>query len=271
MYKCVKSTIIKDNTLNGGWGMEIYWGVVMFLFGITLGSFYNVVGLRVPKKIPFSNDRSYCPTCEHQLSWSELIPVLSFVLQSGKCRHCKTKISFIYPVIELATGLLFLFSYIQLGFSLELITALIFMSMLMIIFVSDLHYMFIPNKILWFFLPLLVIMRVLVPLDPWYNSIIGAVVGYGLLALIIILSNGGMGAGDMKLFGVLGIVLGLGNTLLTFFLASLFGAVIGIILKMRQKIGKGQPIPFGPYIVVAAIIAYFYVDKIIDFYLSFLS
>src|SRR5699024_9764389 len=172
---------------------------------------------------------------------------------------------------ELATGLLFLFSYIQLGFTLELITAFIFISMLMIIFVADLHYMLIPNKILLFFLPFLVIMRMLVPLDPWYNSIVGAVVGFGLLALIIIASNGGMGAGDMKLFGVLGIVLGLGSTLLTFFLASLIGAIIGIILKMRKKIGKRQPIPFGPYIVVAAIIAYFYGEKIIAFYLSFLS
>lgn len=251
--------------------MEIYWGVVIFLFGVTLGSFYNVVGLRVPKNIPFSNDRSYCPTCEHQLSWLELIPVLSFLMQAGNCRHCKTSISYIYPMIELATGLLFVFSYIKIGFNLELLTAFIFISMLMIIFVSDLHYMLIPNKILLFFLPLLIIMRVFVPLDPWYNSIIGCLVGYGLLALIIILSNGGMGAGDMKLFGVLGIVLGLGNTLLTFFLASLFGAVIGIILKMRQKIGKRQPIPFGPYIVLAAIIAYFYGEKIIAIYFSFLT
>lgn len=251
--------------------MELYWGVVIFLFGITLGSFYNVVGLRVPKNIPFSHDRSYCPSCVHALSWIELIPVLSFLMQGGKCRHCKTNISSIYPIIELATGLLFLFSYKQVGFSLEFITACLFISMLMIVFVTDYHYMLIPNKVLLFFLPFLVIMRVLVPLEPWYNSIIGAVVGYGLLALIIILSKGGMGAGDMKLFGVLGIVLGLGNTLLTFFLASLFGAVLGVILQIGQKIGKRQAIPFGPYIVVAAIIAYFYGDKMIAIYLSFFS
>lgn len=251
--------------------MEIYWGVVLFLFGITLGSFYNVVGLRVPKKIPFSNDRSYCPKCEHQLSWRELIPILSFLLQAGKCRHCKAKISIVYPIIELATGLLFVFSYIKLGFTLELITALIFISMLIIIFVTDLHYMLIPNKILLFFLPFLVTMRIIVPLDPWYNAIIGAVGGFGLIFFIILATRGkGMGAGDMKLFGVLGIVLGLGSSLLTFFLAALFGAIIGIILQKRQKVGKGQPIPFGPYIVVAAIIAYFYGGNIIDYYLSFI-
>lgn len=251
--------------------MEIYWGVVFFLFGITLGSFYNVVGLRVPKKIPFGNDRSYCPKCEHSLTWRELIPILSFLLQAGKCRHCKAKISLVYPIIELATGLLFLFSYLKLGFTLELITALIFISMLVIVFVTDLHYMLIPNKILLFFLPFLVIMRIVVPLEPWYNAVFGAVSGYGLIFFIILLTRGkGMGAGDMKLFGVLGLVLGLGNTLLTFFLASLFGAIIGIILQKSQKIAKRQAIPFGPYIVIAAIIAYFYGANLIDFYLSFL-
>lgn len=79
--------------------MGIYWTVVFFLIGITFGSFFNVVGLRVPKQIPFTTDRSYCPNCEHQLHWYELIPVLSYVYQGGKCRNCKQRISPIYPTI----------------------------------------------------------------------------------------------------------------------------------------------------------------------------
>lgn len=248
--------------------MELYFAILFFVLGTVLGSFFNVIGLRVPKKIAFTNDRSYCPNCKKQLTWYELIPVISFAIQKAKCRNCGKKISTIYPIIELATGFLFLFSYLQIGLELELITALVMMSMLMIIVVTDMSYMLIPNKILLFFLPLLVIMRVVSPLDPWYNAIIGAIAGYVLVAIIIILSKGGMGAGDMKLLGVLGIVLGLGNVLLTFFIAALLGALIGVVLMTLQKVKRRQAIPFGPYIVVAAIITYFYGDYIINWYLS---
>lgn len=250
--------------------MELFYSIIFFLFGIVFGSFFNVVGIRVPKKIPFHNDRSYCPNCETQLRFYELIPVLSYVFQRGKCRTCQTKISFIYPFIELTTGLLFAFAFIYFGFQLELIVALLLISLLMIIFVSDIFYMLIPNKVLLFFLPLFIIARIFIPLDPWYDALIGAVVGYVLLAIIIIVSKGGMGAGDMKLFGVIGFALGWKNILLTFFLAALFGALIGGMLMLFKKVKKGEPIPFGPFIVLGALISYFYGDAMIEFYLSFI-
>jgi len=250
--------------------MDTYWICLFFLLGMVFGSFFNVVGLRVPKKIPFHNDRSYCPTCKQQLHWYELIPVLSYMLQKVKCRTCKTPISFIYHIVELFTDYLFAFSFIQMGFAAELVTALLLVSMLMILFVSDMTYMIIPDKILLFFLPLFILMRILSPLDPWYDAIIGAVVGFFLLAAIILLSKGGMGAGDMKLFGVLGIVLGWKNVLITFFIAAALGAVIGGSLMLFNKVGKKQPIPFGPYIGCGALISYFYGEQILTFYLSLL-
>ncbi|MEI3606049.1 prepilin peptidase [Pseudogracilibacillus sp. SE30717A] len=249
--------------------MVMYWIGMFFLFGIVLGSFFNVVGIRVPKRISFHQDRSFCPTCNNQLCWYELIPILSYLIQRGKCRNCKETISPIYPIIEIFTGLLFAFSYVQIGLKLELITALLLISMLMILFVSDLVYMVIPNKILVFFLPYFIIMRIISPLVPWYDAILGSVVGYLLIAIIILVSQGGMGAGDMKLFGVLGIILGWKQVLLTFFLAASLGAIIGGILLMLNKVKKKQPIPFGPYIVVGALISYFYGEEILIFYLSF--
>lgn len=246
--------------------MELAISTIIFLFGITLGSFFNVVGLRVPKKIPFTNDRSNCPSCRKQLSWYELIPLLSFLLQRAKCRNCRQKISPIYPITELLTGLLFVLSYYIIGFEMELITALLLISMLMIILVSDITYMLIPNKILLFFLPLFIIMRIIQPLEPWWSSVVGGGGAFLLLAIIILVSKGGMGAGDMKLFGLLGIVLGLGKVLLTFFLASLLGAVVGLFLLGFKIIERKQPIPFGPYIIVATIISYFYGDLFISWY-----
>lgn len=250
--------------------MEILFLLLFFLFGITFGSFFNVVGLRMPKDETFVNDRSYCPSCKNQLKWYELIPVFSFIFQKGKCRNCKTRISFIYPAVELFTGFLFAFSYTKIGFEMELLTALLFVSMLMIILVSDISYMIIQNKVLLFFLPLFIIMRIIEPLDPWWSSIAGALVGFAMIAIIILVSRGGMGGGDMKLFAMLGIVLGLGNVLVTFFLACLLGAVVGILLLAMKVIKRKQPVPFGPYIVIAALISYFYGDSLIFWYIDFL-
>ncbi|MGM8213591.1 prepilin peptidase [Virgibacillus sp. W0430] len=247
---------------------EIIFCIVFFIFGITLGSFYNVVGLRVPLGETIGNDRSACPNCNHPLSWFELIPVAAYFMLRGQCRACRKRISIIYPAIELSTGLLFAFSFYKIGYELELLVALFFISLLMIIFVSDLTYMVIPNKILLFFLPIFILLRYVQPLDPWWSSIVGAAAGFAIIAFIIFVSRGGMGAGDMKLFGVIGIVLGIGNVLLTFLLACMLGAIIGVMLLLLEKIERKQPIPFGPYIILAALISYFYGDRIVSWYLQ---
>src|SRR5699024_3857592 len=126
-----------------------------------------------------------------------------------------------------------------------------------ILFVSDMTYMVIPNKILLFFLPFFILMRIISPITPWYDAIIGAIVGFLLIAFIILVSHGGMGAGDMKLFGVLGVVLGLKLTLLSFFMAAFLGALIGGIFMLVKKIKRKEPIPFGPYIVCGTLLSYF--------------
>lgn len=245
--------------------------LLFFLFGLIFGSFFNVVGLRVPKNEPFANERSMCPNCHHNLAWYELIPVLSFIFQGAKCRHCKDKISFIYPVVELTTSFLYAYSFVMVGLELELIMSLLLVSMLMIILVTDITTMLIPNKILLFFLPFLIIMRFVSPLEPWWSPVLGAIIGLAIVFIIIFVSRGGMGAGDMKLFAVLGIVLGYKSIILAFFLACLIGAVIGIGLLVSKIVDRKQPIPFGPCIVVAALIAYFHGESIISWYLNFFS
>ncbi|TFJ93888.1 prepilin peptidase [Lentibacillus salicampi] len=242
--------------------------LLFFLLGLIFGSFFNVVGLRAPLKQPFVNDRSICPQCNHQLKWYELIPILSYIFQRGRCRHCHKKISYLYPLIELLTGLLFAFSYIKVGLNAEMMTALLFVSMLVIIFVSDMAYMLIPNNILLFFLPLFIVMRIIHPLDPWWSSIMGALAGGMIIALVILVSRGGMGAGDMKLFGLLGIILGFEKTLLTLFLSCMIGAVLGLVLLLLKVINRKQPVPFGPYIVVAAMTAYFFGDAVLSWYFN---
>lgn len=241
--------------------------ILFFILGLVFGSFFNVVGLRLPKNIPFTSDRSRCPHCGQALTLMENIPLLSFLFLIGKCRNCKGKISILYPAIELTSGILFAWSFYLLGWQTELIIALLLVSMLMVILVSDLKYMVIPDSVLLFFLPLFIIFRMLEPLEPWWSSIAAALTGFLLLALIIIISRGGMGAGDMKLFGLLGIVLGVNKLLMTFFLSAMIGSIVGVILLAAKSINRKQPVPFGPFIVIASLITYYFGDSLFNWYL----
>ncbi|MFE8703443.1 prepilin peptidase [Cytobacillus sp. FJAT-54145] len=243
----------------------------LFLIGLLLGSFYNVVGLRVPAKKSIIAPRSSCPNCNHQLTALELIPVLSYLIQGGKCRLCKTRISPIYPIMEFLTGVLFALAPLIIGWSGELIVAWTLISLFVIITVSDLTYMLIPDKILLMFTGLFLFERLLFPLTPWWDSIVGGIVAFLVLLVIGVISKGGMGGGDIKLFGLIGFVVGLKTVVLAFFLSTLLGALFGVFGLMFKFIKRGQPIPFGPFIAVGTLIAYFFGDQIINLYLQFLA
>ncbi len=246
--------------------MYLLYYVLILLYGLLLGSFFNVAGLRIPAGESIVKPRSHCPKCGHTLGALELIPVLSYVFQGGKCRQCKAGISPFYPIIELTTGLLFLFAALMMGWTGELVVALTLISLCVIVFVSDYTYMIIPDKVLLFFLPLFIVERIFIPLTPWWDSLLGAAVGFGLLLLIAVVSKGGMGGGDVKLYGVLGIVLGFKFVLLSLFLAVFFGAFFGGIGMLFGKVKKGKAIPFGPYICLAVLITYFYGERILEWY-----
>ncbi|MBB2480639.1 prepilin peptidase [Bacillus sp. APMAM] len=248
--------------------MNIFWTIYFAVVGLILGSFFNVVGLRIPEKKSLIYPGSQCPHCKHKLRWFELIPVFSFIFQLGKCRSCKTSISYIYPVMEAITGCLYAFTYAKLGWEIELLFALLLLSLIVIITVSDLIYMIIPDKILLIFTVIFIILKIMFPSEPWWDPIVGAVFGFALLFLIAILSKGAMGGGDIKLFFVLGIILGLKYTFLTFLIATFLGAVFGILMMIARKYKKRKPIPFGPFIGAGAILSFFFGDNIISWYVS---
>lgn len=251
--------------------MEIVYIILFFLYGLLFGSFFNVVGLRVPKGESIVHPPSHCPSCNRRLTAMDLVPIFSYLLLKGKCRGCENRISPIYPVMELVTGVLFAFAYYKFDFTYELIVVLLFISLLVIITVSDLAYMLIPNKILFPFALLLAAGRFLSPLDPWWDSITGAVLSFLLLLAIAVLSKGGMGGGDIKLFFVIGIVLGFIQSLLTLFFAAVIGAIAGAIILKKSGKGKKTPVPFAPSIAAAAIIVYFYGHEIVAWYAQLLN
>jgi leader peptidase (prepilin peptidase) / N-methyltransferase len=242
---------------------------ILFL-GLCLGSFYNVVGLRVPLNQSIVKPRSHCPNCNHTLTAIDLIPVLSYLFLRGKCRRCKAPISPFYPIIELMTGILFMLAPIILGWSTELVIAWTLISLMVIVFVSDIHYMLIPDKVLIVFTFIFLVESWFIPLSPWWDSLAGAAVGFTLLLAIAFISKGGIGGGDIKLYAVIGLALGIKLVLISFFLATFFGAVFGLLGMLVGKVKKGKPMPFGPYIALGTITAYFYGENILEWYIQFI-
>lgn len=241
---------------------------ILSIYGLILGSFFNVAGLRIPEGRSIVWPRSTCFTCGHKLTEIELIPVFSYVIQKGKCRSCRQPISFIYPIIELFTAFLFVYSYYTFGFSMDFAIALTLISLLVIVTVADLAYKVIPDKVLLFFFFLLFVERLVYPLQPWWNSIIGAGFAFLLLLVIVLVSKGGMGGGDIKLFTLIGFAVGLKVFLLSFFLATLFAAIYGSFGILFGKMKKKNVVPFGPFIALGTLLSFFFYESIIDVYLS---
>lgn len=244
---------------------------LFFMLGLTLGSFFNVVGLRVPAKQSIITPRSACPHCQHTLTAGELIPVLSYIIQGGKCRNCGAKISPIYPIVELVTGLLFATAPLVTGWTGELLVALTLISLFMILFVSDVTYMIIPDKVLIVFAGIFLLERIFMPLSPWWDSLLGAFIGFTVLLLIAVISKGGMGGGDIKLFALIGFATGVKTLAVSFLLSTFLGALFGIIGLVLKIVKKGKPIPFGPFIAAGTIAAYYFGDWMIEKYLYIMS
>ena len=242
--------------------MEILFYSYLFVFGLILGSFYNVVGVRLANEESIITPRSHCPQCNHQLTVWELIPVFSYVFQRGRCKNCQTKISIKYPLFELATATLFTISPQMVGWSKELLIALLLISLVVIITISDIEKMIIPNKVLLFFGTLMLIIRFFIPTEPWWDGYLGAMFGFLLLFIIMVVSKGGMGGGDVKLFFVLGLFVGMKGVFFTLFLASLFGLIYGVIQMGQKKLQRKQPIPFGPFIGLAVLVVYFFSNEL---------
>ncbi|WP_028783356.1 prepilin peptidase [Thalassobacillus devorans] len=249
--------------------MNFIFIVYFFIIGLVFGSFFNVVGFRIPKQTLLQHQRSHCPSCGNQLSWQDLIPVLSYLHLKGRCRYCRTSISIIYPFVELFTGSLFAYSYYIFGSTVELFTVLLLISLFSIIFVSDMTYMYIPDKVLITFFSLFFVLRMLHPTITWSNAFLGGISGIFLIGMIILLSKGGMGAGDMKLFGIIGFAMGIEGMMVSFFLAVISGACLSMAFLVSGKVARKQPIPFGPFIIFGTLTAYFYSDKILTWYIAF--
>ena len=241
--------------------MEYYYLVVFFILGSVLASFYGVIGERLPKGESILKPKySYCPNCKKRLNWYELIPIFSYIIQGGKCRKCKKSVPIMYPFIELVCGLLFAVSYYSFGFTYELIVCLTLVSFFIIVIVSDLTYMIIPDEVTLSCGIIIIIVNFLN-----YGLMDGLVkMGWGLLTFgvmygIMLLGNflfkkETLGGADIKLMFLAGLTLHPILGILVIFVASCIALPISLIIYMTDK---EHIIPFGPFLAAAMLLMYF--------------
>jgi leader peptidase (prepilin peptidase)/N-methyltransferase len=243
---------------------------IFFLtFGLIIGSFLNVCIYRLPQNQSIITPPSHCPQCQQRLQLWDLIPSLSWLWLRGKCRYCRAPISGRYAFVELLTGILFLVCFIIVGWSLELIKALILTSFLIVITFIDIDHQLILDKILIWMAGIGVAINVFIgpPVPGILNMLLAAAVGGGVLLLIAVLTRGGMGGGDVKFMAVLGLWLGWPYVLSTMLLSFVIGGIMGVLLLLFKLKGRKDFIPFGPFIAVAAYITFLYGTDILFWYM----
>ncbi len=250
--------------------MEI---MIAVFIGTIIGSFLNVCIYRIPQKQSIVFPSSSCPHCKHALGVFDLFPILSHILLQGKCRYCSAKISIQYPIIELINGLLYGMLFITFGASIEMFFYSLLCSLLLVVFMIDLKTQLIPNTLTLFGLIVGILFRVtqavlLASNIPLMEGSLGFLAGAVPLFIIIVLSRGGMGAGDLKLMAVVGLFLGSSLTLLTLFYASITGGVVALFLLILKKKGRKSTIPFGPFLVLGTYISIFVGQQVWSWYLS---
>ena len=241
----------------------------VFCFGLAVGSFANVCIHRLPRKESVVVPGSHCPACSAAVRPLDNIPVISYIVLGGKCRDCATRISPIYSVIETVTAVLLLAGFFKFGLSFDFMVYAAVAPALVIITAIDIEHQIIPDVIT---LPGIALgLAVGTYTIVYADSLLGFFVGGGLFYLLAVLSNGGMGGGDIKYISAAGALLGWQKVLLVIFIGALLGSVVGVFQIAVQKKTRKSLIPFGPFLATSTLITLFYGNSLIRLYSDYLG
>ena len=253
--------------------MEVFYLVIFFVFGTVFGSFFHVVATRLANDLSIIKPGSHCPRCNHFLKWYENIPIFSYIFLRGKCSSCSAKIPISYLVVEIITGLLFSVCYHSFGLTREILIALVFVSSLIIVIISDIEYMIILDQVLiaGTFL-IIIIYAVFFGLEECAYSIysgIGAFLAMYLIKLLgdKVFNKESLGGGDIKLMFLFGLVLGFPMSIVTIFLATFIAFPVALFILFTNR---DNVIPFGPFLSMAALLLFvskFDIGDILGFFL----
>ena len=251
--------------------MEIIYIVIFGILGTAIGSFLNVVIDRLPAGKSVVYPPSSCDACQHRLLWPDLFPVFSYLFLHGRCRYCQAKIPQRIFWVEFGTGLLVAFLFWHFGWQWMLPVAIVYSSVLIALAVIDLNHQLILNKIVYPVALVAMILNFFVPdvfsLHNFLFGLLGGAVGFLILFLPAIISRKGMGWGDVKMAGMIGLMVGFPNVIVAVFGGIILGGLMAIILLATRKKTRKEGIPFGPYLSLATIITMLWGSDIIHWYL----
>ena len=258
-------------------GMKILIGVFVFLFGIVIGSFLNVLIYRIPRGLDFKKGSSFCPDCKHELKWYDLFPLFSWIFLGGKCRYCKAKISPIYPLVEALNGVLWVLAYVfytDCELNLALLGVLMVTSALIVVYFIDMKHQIIPDS-MWVTVLLggvLVYVQDILDNGFDWRELVGRVVGFFLVSTLLfvlgLIYKGGMGGGDIKLMAAAGFLLGWRNVLVALMFGSLLGVLCMAFQKSLKKSDMKKAVPFGPHLSVGILLALYFATPLLNWYIG---
>ena len=233
--------------------VNLIFCIIFGLYGVIIGSFVNVLILRLPLRESVTLQRSHCMSCGHVLSWYELFPLFSYLFLRGKCRHCKAHISIQYPIVEAANGILYVGIFLVYGLSFEAILYCLSVSALLALSVIDWRTQEIPLGFNIFIL-ILGLIHIVTDLSNWSQYVIGLFAVSGFLLLLWLLTKGkGIGDGDIKLMAATGLLLGWQLNIVAFLLGCIIGSVVHLTRMAIKKVGR--QLAFGPYLSMGVYIA----------------
>ena len=238
--------------------------------GLFVGSFLNVVIFRFPELKGILVGRSKCPKCKKTINAFDLVPILSYIILWGKCRYCRKPISLQYPVVELATGIIFFLLARAFGLNYQLVLYLLIACVSLLIFIYDTKYLEIPEVLAWLLLFFTIVTAFFQPNFAISNFLLGGLIGGGILGILVGISDERlMGSGDIKIGLAFGFLLGMQKSLLFLFLSFIIGAVVGLVLIIMNRKKMKSEIAFAPFLITAAIISILWGDYLVNLYLKF--
>lgn len=259
--------------------LEFLLGVYAALLGLIVGSYLNVVIYRLPRGISTVTPRSRCPECGAAIRAVDNVPVVSYLLLGGRCRACRARISWRYPLLEAATSALFVASFLRFGISFEAPAAALFCALLLVLALIDFDHMILPDKLTY---PAIALGILLQPFLSWARlwdgpwgamagAALGALLGAGILLAVwaawyLIRREEGMGLGDAKMLAAIGAFLGWKGVLVSLFFAALSGSVVGLGLMAWSGLGGKARLPFGTFLALGGLIALFVGEPLVQAY-----
>ena len=248
--------------------MNVIIAIYIFIIGTIMGSFFNVVAHRLSNNESIIKPGSHCESCQHLLKWYELIPIISFLIQGGRCRQCHTKLSWWYPLIEIITGLFYLFSYLYFGLSPDFFISLVISSVLVITCITDFNYLIILDEPLVIGSILIIIITLITSgLVDTLIAILSGLLLFFFMLLVKILGDKAfkresLGGGDIKLSFFIGLSLGYKLAFVNLVLASFLTLPIAFYYLVKYK---DKEVPLGPFLIISNFIIFVFASPILEF------